>query len=119
MEPRDALDELMDLSSQVEAAVILDGGANVLASTLPDERAAGFARAGSRLLEAAGSVRTGAESGDVIQIGAATATGSVFLVREGDRAVLATTGAAPTAGLVLYDLRTCLRSLGEEITPET
>ncbi|MBA3331469.1 MAG: roadblock/LC7 domain-containing protein [Actinobacteria bacterium] len=119
MEPSDALDELMDLSSQVEAAVVLDEGGNVLASTLPDERAPGLARAGSRLLEAAGRVRTGAESGQVSQIGAATPTGSVFLVREGNRTILATTGAAPTAGLVLYDLRTCLRSLGEEISPET
>ncbi len=46
-----ALAELTDISSQVRAAVLFDGGGNVLASTLPAERAVGFAAAAKLLLE--------------------------------------------------------------------
>jgi hypothetical protein len=34
----------------------------------------------------------------------------VFVVRDPDRAVVATTRPEPTVGLVFYDLKTCLRS---------
>ena len=37
----------------------------------------------------------------------------VFVVRDGDRVAAATTVPEPTAGLVLYDLRTCLRRIEE------
>ena len=37
----------------------------------------------------------------------------MFVVRDGGRTIAATTGPAPTAGLVLYDLRTCLRQLAD------
>jgi hypothetical protein len=36
---------------------------------------------------------------------------SVFVVREAARTIAATTVAEPTGGLVLYDLRACLRTL--------
>jgi hypothetical protein len=39
--------------------------------------------------------------------------GSVFVVREGGRTAVATTVPEPTAGLVVYDLRTALRRLAE------
>ena len=38
-------------------------------------------------------------------------TGSVFVVVDGDRLAVATTGADPTVGLVFYDLKTLLRQL--------
>ena len=36
-----------------------------------------------------------------------------FVLREGGWTIAATTGPQPTAGLVVYDLRTCLRELDE------
>ena len=45
------------------------------------------------------------------QLEAATTIGSVFVVREGERAIAATTSPEPTVGLVFYDLKTCLRSI--------
>ena len=36
------------------------------------------------------------------------------MVTDGDRLVAAVTGRDPTAGLVFYDLKTCLRLSGEE-----
>jgi len=36
---------------------------------------------------------------------------SVFVVRDEERLIAATTGTGPTAGLVFYDLKSALRSL--------
>ena len=43
------------------------------------------------------------------QLEASTQDGSVFVVRDGARRIAATTSAAPTVGLVFYDLKSCLR----------
>jgi hypothetical protein len=40
------------------------------------------------------------------------------VVRDGDRLIAATTTPEPTVGLVFYDLKTCLRGLGEEEKPK-
>jgi uncharacterized protein (DUF427 family) len=37
-----------------------------------------------------------------------------LVVRDGDRVIAATTTTEPTAGLVFYDLKSCLRGLGQE-----
>ena len=42
--------------------------------------------------------------------------GAMFVVREGDVTVAATTGSSPTSGLVVYDLRTCAQAIA---APET
>jgi hypothetical protein len=42
----------------------------------------------------------------------------VFVVREGDRIIAATTSADPTVGLVFYDLKSCLRDVGEKPAPK-
>ncbi len=62
------------------------------------------------LLEAAAAT-PGGDGRTLTQLEVAVREGSVFVVREGELAIAATTAAGPTAGLVLYDLRTCLRSL--------
>ena len=38
----------------------------------------------------------------------------MFLVRDDRHVVAAITGGEPTVGLVFYDLKTCLRMIGEE-----
>ena len=45
------------------------------------------------------------------QLEAATLEGSVFVVRDGERMIAATTTPEPTVGLVFYDLKTSLRSV--------
>ena len=62
------------------------------------------------LLAAAADVRP---SGEVSRVEVALEEGSVFVVLEGGRTAVATTVPEPTAGLVLYDLRTALRRLEE------
>jgi predicted regulator of Ras-like GTPase activity (Roadblock/LC7/MglB family) len=108
-----ALADLTEISSQIETAVILDGEGAILGSTLADEAAARRVADGvARLLEEAGAVAAGRQPDELAQLEAATPHGSVFVVREGGRTIAATTGPEPTVGLVFYDLKSCLRSLG-------
>ncbi len=104
-----ALADLMEISSQVETAVVLDGEGAVAAASLASrgdaERLAGAAR---RALEEAENVRPGTP---LTHLEATTRDGTLFVVREAGRTIAATTGCSPTTGLVLYDLRTCLRAL--------
>ena len=51
------------------------------------------------------------------QLEASTAEGSVFVVRDGARRIAATTGPAPTVGLVFYDLKSCLATPTAEPAP--
>jgi predicted regulator of Ras-like GTPase activity (Roadblock/LC7/MglB family) len=114
MEAAQALADLTEISSQIEAAVLADATGSVVASTLADEeRSAGFARAAAELLAAADEAgREGSER--LIQVEAALPEGSVFLVRDERHLVAAVTRPEPTVGLVFYDLKTCLRLVGEE-----
>ena len=105
MDAAQALADLTEISSQVEAAVLFDEGGGVSGSTLPEAEAAALARLAGDLLERASALATGRE---VTQIEASTPAGSVFVVREGKRRIAATTAPDPTTGLVFYDLKSAL-----------
>ena len=114
MEPDQALADLMEISTQVETAIIVDGSGGVVASTLADEqRAAALARVAHRLREEAERARPDQER-ELVQLELALRDGSVFLVRHDEHAIVATTGRDATVGLVFYDLKSCLRSIAEE-----
>jgi predicted regulator of Ras-like GTPase activity (Roadblock/LC7/MglB family) len=110
MDAAQALRELTELSSQITSAVVLDAEGTVLASA-PGNEAAGTRLAGSarELVEAATGL--GAGSGEVTRVEVELDEGALFVVREGAHTVAATTGARPTSGLVVYELRTCAQSL--------
>lgn len=114
MDPASALADLIEISSQVDAAVVLDAEGSVLASTLDDAaRSERLGRAGAALLAAGDeSPATGART--LTQLEVALREGSVFAVRDEGRSIVATTSAEPTSGLVFYDLKTCLRSLADD-----
>ena len=114
MDVQQALSDLTEISSQIEAAVILDADGSTMAATLDDTRGADLARAANELLAAARRA-TGKEPA---QLEASTVSGSVFLVRDGERTIVATTGPEPTVGLVFYDLKSCLRSVSAEEKPK-
>jgi predicted regulator of Ras-like GTPase activity (Roadblock/LC7/MglB family) len=116
MDPSAALERLGDISSQVRAAVVFERGGEVLGSTFPDDDRAGrAAEAASALLTEAERRGGGQASGDFAQLEVAVQQGSVFVVRHGERLIVATTPPEPTVGLVFYDLKSCLRELE---TPE-
>ena len=109
MDPAQALAELMQLSSQVDAAVVLDTDGAILASS-PESAGDRLATCAAELVAAAADI--GAQ--DVVtRVEVELAEGAVFVIREGERTVVARTGPEPSAGLVVYDLRTCLRSIAE------
>jgi predicted regulator of Ras-like GTPase activity (Roadblock/LC7/MglB family) len=107
-----ALADLTEISSQIQSAVVFDREGTVLASTVDDERAGLLASTALELLHAA--EEQGAADKEVVQLDVALQDGSVFVVRDGDRVIAATTTTEPTAGLVFYDLKSCLRGLGQE-----
>jgi predicted regulator of Ras-like GTPase activity (Roadblock/LC7/MglB family) len=115
VEPTEALAELMHLSSQIEEAAIVGGSGFVVASSAAPERGEQLARLASELLTAAGDVRP---SADISRIEISLGPTSVFVVSEGGRLAVSTTVPEPTAGLVVYDLRTALRRLDEEPAPK-
>lgn len=113
MDAARALADLTEISSQIEAAVVLDGNGGLLGSTLDAESK------GSELADLARELQAAAERAadmgkPLAQLEVATTEGSVFLVRDGERTIAATTSPEPTVGLVFYDLKSCLRSLGSE-----
>jgi predicted regulator of Ras-like GTPase activity (Roadblock/LC7/MglB family) len=113
-EAQTALAELTEISSQVEAAVLFDGSGAVAAATLPDEAAVRLASSALALLESAEKLR----EGELTQVEAATSEGSLFVARDGVQLIAAVTGPEPTAGLVFYDLKSCLRRAAEKPKPK-
>lgn len=109
-----ALAELTEISSQVEAAVLFDRDGAVEGATVTDERAGRMATTALALLEAAEQIR----AQEVTQIEAATGDGNLFVVRDGARLIAAATSQDPTAGLVFYDLKSCLRRAAEKPKPK-
>jgi len=101
-----ALGELMELSSQITAAAVLDGDGATLASS--DDSAA---LATSTLELVAAAADLGGEGRDVTRVEVELDEGAMFVVREGEYTIAATTGPDPTSGLVVYDLRTCAQAI--------
>ena len=116
MDAQQALADLTEISSQIQAAVVFDDQGKVAASTLEDSRRADeLARAAGGLLAAADEIKTGENA--LTQLEVATGDGSVFVVRTGKTVIAATTGSNPTAGLVFYDLKSALRSVKPAAKP--
>ncbi len=108
MDAAEALKDLTEISSQIEAAILVSSDGTTLASTIEDDaRSERLAKAAQALLEAAT-----ADGGKLVQLEAATGEGSLFVVRDDERVVAAVTKAEPTAGLVFFDLKSCLRGGG-------
>jgi len=116
MDAQQALADLTEISSQIQAAVVFDDKGKVEASTLDESRAGGLAEGAGRLLEHAQGVKAG--DGGLIQLEAATQEGSVFVVAEGKTRIAATTAPDPTVGLVFYDLKSALRSIAVKTAPK-
>ena len=118
MDAASALADLTEISSQVEVAAVVDADGAVLGSTLTGEPATDrFVQAGIGLFDAATS-RFGSSGRSVTQVEAALRDGSIFAIREDGLGIVARTSAGPTSGLVLYDLKTCLRAVAAAKKPK-
>ena len=110
MDAAQALAELMELSSQITAAVVLDGDGESLASSSEDAARTDALVAATRELVAA-AADLGSGGHEVTRVEVELADGALFVLREGGHTVGATTGPDPTSGLVVYDLRTCVQAI--------
>jgi len=120
MDAAQALADLTEISSQVVHVAIVDENGAVLATTIPDTgRASRFVERVGTLLDEAEELRQMRGLPGLAQLEAATLEGSVFAVRRDGRVIAATTRPDPTVGLVFYDLKHCLRSIGESEPPST
>jgi predicted regulator of Ras-like GTPase activity (Roadblock/LC7/MglB family) len=106
-----AIADLTEISPQVQRVAVIAADGSVVGSNVDEGAAKRLADGARELLAAADGMRD-----DVVQLEAATMSGSVFVVREGKRLIAATTSPEPTVGLVFYDLKTCLRSIDESKT---
>jgi hypothetical protein len=106
MDAAQAIGDLTEISPQVKRVAVIEADGALSGSNVGEQPAQRLADAARALVEAAEELRPG-----VAQLEAATVTGSVFVVRDGERMIAATTSPEPTVGLVFYDLKTCLRSI--------
>ena len=110
MDAAQALGELMELSSRITAAVVLDAEGAVLASSSEDAAASG-ALAGSTIELVTAATDLGGATREVTRVEVELDEGAFFVVHEGAFMVAALTGPSPTSGLVVYDLRTCAQAI--------
>jgi predicted regulator of Ras-like GTPase activity (Roadblock/LC7/MglB family) len=116
MDAQQALSDLTEISSQIQAAVVFDSKGKVAGSTFADAaRGEALAQAAGELLSEAEGVNPGESK--LTQLEIATGEGSVFVVRDGTTTIAATTGGNPTVGLVFYDLKSALRSVKKTRAP--
>ena len=112
MDASSALTELVGLSTQIVEVVIVGPGGEVEAAhPAGDERSRELASAGEAALAAAAEVRPAGPAVERVHVD--LERGSLVVVRDDVRTIVATTVAEPTAGLVAYDLRVALRRAGE------
>jgi predicted regulator of Ras-like GTPase activity (Roadblock/LC7/MglB family) len=113
MDASSALSDLVGLSTQVVEAVITGPEGRVEAArTSGDERTATLAASGAELIAAAADIRAGGPAVESVHVD--LEGGSLVVVGDGVRTIVATTVAEPTVGLVAYDLRATLAKLREE-----
>jgi hypothetical protein len=112
--PELALDYLDELSTDIEAAVVLDRGARVAAATgEDDERKERMRGLVVELLDRASEVTPDA---GIDQVEVTTSEGSVFAVRGSDWTVAVVAGRRPLSSLMFYDLRNVVADLGKRET---
>lgn len=119
MSPDQAIQELLEVSPQIDATVIASRGGSPVASSFDDgdDRDRTLADFGVRILEQAESARIELGREPVVQCEIATGTGHVFVVADPNHSIVALTGSEPTVGLVFYDMKTALRSV-RDMTPQ-
>jgi predicted regulator of Ras-like GTPase activity (Roadblock/LC7/MglB family) len=113
-----AFEEMMDISTDIDKAVLFDAD-GVLASNMPEEAQVLALAQGKELLSLAEARAGEMSSQPFTQLVIETVGGYVFLARESGAegmSLLATGKKGSRVGLVLYDLKTCIRDAREAAT---
>jgi predicted regulator of Ras-like GTPase activity (Roadblock/LC7/MglB family) len=105
-----ALEYLDELSTDIRAAVVLDAGGKLAASSLEGERADQMRALTLELLDQARDAWDG--EGDVSQVEVGTTAGAVFAVRGESWTIAVLSGRYALSSLMFYDLRSVVADLG-------
>jgi hypothetical protein len=106
MDANAALAQVLEVSDDLRAVVVFEHGEPV-ASNLSQDEAAAIAGRADAMLAYAGTLRRGA---GVKQLVATTREGDVYVVRQGERGVVAITSPGSLAGVVQHDLKGLIAS---------
>jgi predicted regulator of Ras-like GTPase activity (Roadblock/LC7/MglB family) len=114
MEAARALADLVEISPQIEAAVVVTADGEPAGSVgVPEPRVGVLARSLRELLDGAASFRS--DRGRITQLHAELRDGDVFAVTaEDERTIVAVTSGRTSPGLVFYDLKRCLAAVADE-----
>jgi hypothetical protein len=107
--PELALRYLLDLSSDIRVAVMLDGRGQVVALA-PETPGGGAGELAAAFVGEVGALRATAGAATV-EVDASCEHGTVFVVREGERSMLCVTGRSVLPGLVFHDMHAILADL--------
>jgi predicted regulator of Ras-like GTPase activity (Roadblock/LC7/MglB family) len=113
-----AFEEMMDISTDVDKAVLFDSG-GVVASNMAVEAQLSVLAQARELVQLGDTRATEMGSQPFTQLVMDTGAGYVFVAREtgsGGMTILATGKKGSRVGLVLYDLKTCLRDAREALS---
>ena len=119
-EVQTAFTEMLDISSDIDKAVLFGPG-GILASNMSSEAQASTVALAEELVRLSGLRAAEMGSQPLTQLVIETTGGLVFLARETTdegMTVLATGRKGSRVGLVLYDIKTCLRDAREALTTE-
>jgi hypothetical protein len=109
--PALALEYLAELSTDIQAGVLLDSGGGLAASwESDDERGERVRELVTELLERVDAEAGGSEPPEQVEV--STGAGGVFCVRDGDWTLAVVTGRYALPSLMFYDLRKVLEDLG-------
>jgi predicted regulator of Ras-like GTPase activity (Roadblock/LC7/MglB family) len=117
-EVQGAFAEMLDISTDVDKAVVFSS-AGVLASNMSEEAQAAVVAQATELIRLAEARATEMGSAAFTQLVVEAPDGYVFLAREtvpDGMTMLATGKKGSRVGLILYDLRTCMRDAREAMT---
>jgi predicted regulator of Ras-like GTPase activity (Roadblock/LC7/MglB family) len=115
-----AFSEMLDISTDIDKAVLFGPGEILASNMAPEAQDAAVAQA-QELIQLGDLRATEMCSQPLTQLVVETSAGMVFLARETapeGMAILATGRKSSRIGLVLYDLKTCLRDAREALTSE-
>src|SRR5660397_219424 len=111
-----ALQEMLDISTDIDKAVVY-AGAEVLAANFPVDIRKDRGDRAQELGKVGGEGSQGRGAGELTQLMVETDQVCIFLVRETEgqnRGILATGKKDSRVGLVFYDMKTCMRDTREE-----
>ena len=111
-----ALQEMLDISTDIDKAVVYAGD-EILAANFPVDIRKDMVDRAQELGKLGGERSQGMGAGELTQLMVQTDQGCIFLVRETEgqnMGILATGKKDSRVGLVFYDMKTCLRDTREE-----